>query len=317
MVQKTFRSWSMALVLVLLPIPASATFHLMKIVEVFPGTAADPTAQYIMLQMYAADQNFVGGHSVDVFDANGVSLGEFTFGSAVANGASGATILLATPDAVALFGIPADLTMTAAIQASGGAACWGKPFTVDCVAWGNFSAPSALPISPGTPFNAQTGLILGQAMHRDFTDSFGTTTAFALADPVPRNNAGQSGTLRETPIPAATATPTPTVTPGAEGCAGDCDGSGQVTVDEIVRLVNIALGNGATSDCAPGDVNHDGHITVDEIVKAVDNALGGCGVPAVLSTETPTPTSAPPAPADTETPTPTVFIVPPYPYAPY
>ena len=49
--------------------PASASFHLMKVVEIFPGTAAAPNAQYVVLQMYSAGQNFVGGHAVTVFNS--------------------------------------------------------------------------------------------------------------------------------------------------------------------------------------------------------------------------------------------------------
>jgi hypothetical protein len=60
-------------------------------------------------------------------------------------------------------------------------------------------------------------------------------------------------------------------------CAGDCDGSGDVTVDEIITLVNIALGNAPVTTCEAGDANHDGQITVEEIVTAVNNALNGCG----------------------------------------
>jgi len=299
---------TLGLVLHLLSLPAVAAFHLIKIVEVFPGTASNPAAQYVMLQMYAAGENFVGGHFVDVFDANGASLGGGNFGAAVPNGANGSTLFVATADAVALFGIEADLIMTAAIDAAGGAACWGRPFAVDCVAWGEFSAPGALPVSPGTPFNAPAGLVLGQAMHRDIIDGFGNTTNFAFAAPAPKNNAGEIGRLSETPVPDATSTPTPTVTPRDGGCAGDCDASGQVTVDEIVLLVNIALGNADISGCGAGDMNQDGHITVDEVLAAVEKALGGCGSPVVVPTETAVPTTAPPVP-----PTPTPFL-PPFPY---
>lgn len=61
-----------------------------------------------------------------------------------------------------------------------------------------------------------------------------------------------------------------------QACPGDCDGSGQVTVDEILRAVNIALGAGETADCRNADANGDSLVTVDEIVNAVTNALGGC-----------------------------------------
>jgi D-alanyl-D-alanine carboxypeptidase len=60
---------------------------------------------------------------------------------------------------------------------------------------------------------------------------------------------------------------------------------GTVTVDEILTMVNIALGNSPISDCLPGDANHDGQITVDEILTAVNNALNGC--PPVEPTPTP------------------------------
>jgi hypothetical protein len=59
-------------------------------------------------------------------------------------------------------------------------------------------------------------------------------------------------------------------------CAGDCDGDGSVTVDEILRLVNIALGSIAVGECPAGDVDGNGDITVDEILTAVSSALAGC-----------------------------------------
>ncbi len=59
-------------------------------------------------------------------------------------------------------------------------------------------------------------------------------------------------------------------------CTGDCDTSSDVTVDEIITLVNIALGNAALSSCTAGDANGDNQVTVDEIVAAVNNALNGC-----------------------------------------
>jgi hypothetical protein len=59
-------------------------------------------------------------------------------------------------------------------------------------------------------------------------------------------------------------------------CAGDCSGDRRVTVDEILTMVNIALGNADVSACMAGDPNHDGQITVDEILAAVNNALNGC-----------------------------------------
>jgi hypothetical protein len=86
-------------------------------------------------------------------------------------------------------------------------------------------------------------------------------------------------TLVPSVTPTATATmstPTPTSTPRPPVCLGDCDGDGQVTVDEIIIMVNIALGTISVSECEAGDIDSSGTITVDEIVTAVNLALDGC-----------------------------------------
>jgi len=78
------------------------------------------------------------------------------------------------------------------------------------------------------------------------------------------------------PTPTATAAPPPTPTPPTAPCAGDCNGNGAVTVDELVKGVNTALGSLPPSACAAADVNGDGVVTVNELVKAVNAALGSC-----------------------------------------
>jgi hypothetical protein len=77
--------------------------------------------------------------------------------------------------------------------------------------------------------------------------------------------------------------PCPTPTPTS--CVGDCGGDGTVTVDELLTMVNIALGNMDVSSCSAGDDNDDGQITVDEILNAVNNALQG-GLPPGALTQT-------------------------------
>jgi len=62
----------------------------------------------------------------------------------------------------------------------------------------------------------------------------------------------------------------------ATSCAGDCNQNNQVTVDEVLVLVNIALGNMGSSACLAGDGNKDSQVTVDEILAAVHRALDGC-----------------------------------------
>jgi len=73
-------------------------------------------------------------------------------------------------------------------------------------------------------------------------------------------------------------------------CAGDCDESGQVTVDEVLTLVNAALGNALAAACDPGDIDHNSRITVDEILSAVNNTLNGCAL-SLTATPSATPTA--------------------------
>jgi hypothetical protein len=63
---------------------------------------------------------------------------------------------------------------------------------------------------------------------------------------------------------------------GADTCVGDCDNAGQVTVNEILEMVNIALDLDNVAACRAGDARGDGAITIDEILTAVTLALTGC-----------------------------------------
>jgi photosystem II stability/assembly factor-like uncharacterized protein len=65
----------------------------------------------------------------------------------------------------------------------------------------------------------------------------------------------------------------------AQDCVGDCNGDGEVTVDEIITGVGIALGDLPVENCTVFDGNGDGSVTVDEILVAVANALDGCSEP--------------------------------------
>jgi hypothetical protein len=71
-------------------------------------------------------------------------------------------------------------------------------------------------------------------------------------------------------------TPTPTPSPAPVRCQGDCGGDGQVTVDELVTMVRIALGDAAVAGCPDSDVDGDGAISIDELILAVTRALAGC-----------------------------------------
>jgi hypothetical protein len=109
----------------------------------------------------------------------------------------------------------------------------------------------------------------------------GTPTETSTASPTraQTQTATATATVSSTTPPSAgptnTATATATITVGIP-CAGDCDGSGEVTIDELITLVNIALGSLPVTNCPAGDVDHDGMIAINEIVAAVGNALNGC-----------------------------------------
>jgi hypothetical protein len=62
----------------------------------------------------------------------------------------------------------------------------------------------------------------------------------------------------------------------AQPCAGDCDDSGDVTVNEVVKTVNMALGTMPMTACANVDMNADERVAIDEVVGAVQSSIRGC-----------------------------------------
>jgi hypothetical protein len=78
-------------------------------------------------------------------------------------------------------------------------------------------------------------------------------------------------------------------------CTGDCDGSGSISVGELVVGVNIALGGRPLDDCPSFDRNGNGRVDIGELLAAVAAALGACPTPAAtatpVATETPTATA--------------------------
>ena len=76
--------------------------------------------------------------------------------------------------------------------------------------------------------------------------------------------------------PCVTAVPMTVATVVVSACIGDCDGSGEVTVNELITMVNIALDAAPLAACTAGDSDGSGDITIDEIIAAVNTALDGC-----------------------------------------
>lgn len=154
--------------------PALASFHLMQVREVYPGSVASPDSEYVELQMWSGGQNLVGGHFARTFDATGTPVATSTFPANVPNAANQSTLLLATPQAEAEFGIVADGPLMPGIAPAGGAVCWE---TIDCVSWGNFAG--SLPSPAGAPA-APAGIPDGMALRRSI--SRGCATALESLD---------------------------------------------------------------------------------------------------------------------------------------
>ncbi len=131
-----------------------------------------------------------------------------------------------------------------------------------------------------TPTSAVTSTATSTATHNETPTRSPALTAVPsatlTATPQPSPTATVENTATVTASPALTPTatvPTPTRVPT---CVGDCNGDGHVTIDEILIMVNIALGNTTPGACVAGDANSDGQVTVDEILAAVNNGLNGC-----------------------------------------
>jgi hypothetical protein len=184
-----------ALAFLVAPAGASASFHLMQIREVYPGSAASQESKYVELQMYAGGENHVGGHTVRIFNAAGTVISTSTFTADVANGANQSTIVLATPQAEEQFGINADLAISSPAQfgPAGGAVCWEE---LDCVSWGSFSGNLPSPAgAPAAPAGIPDGMALSRSIARGCAtlldppdDSNNSAADFASVSPAPRPN---------------------------------------------------------------------------------------------------------------------------------
>jgi cytochrome c peroxidase len=62
-------------------------------------------------------------------------------------------------------------------------------------------------------------------------------------------------------------------------CTGDCNLDRNVTIDELIAAVNVALENSPLAACVVADSNGDGMVAINELIAAVDAASGGCGSP--------------------------------------
>jgi hypothetical protein len=96
-------------------------------------------------------------------------------------------------------------------------------------------------------------------------------------DAIPSDGTMLDITFGDEAVATPTATPTATVTPTPEtSCIGDCNGDGEVSINELVLATNIALGLTDLDQCPSLDADGNGAVTVDEVLQAVANLLNGC-----------------------------------------
>jgi hypothetical protein len=174
----------------IVPAAASASFHLNKISEVFPGNA--PGAGYIEIQAYSNGENFLAGHSVTIYDATGAQKASIAL-STVPNGQSQRTTLIGGSALPA--GVSPDVSredLNTLMSKTGGAVCYD---VLDCVSWGKFDGP-ALPSPTGTPV-APDGIPNGSSITRDI--SAGCKTLLEAGDDTNDSAADFDVTTNRTP----------------------------------------------------------------------------------------------------------------------
>lgn len=208
------------LVLVSVPRPSHALFHLAVIDEIMTSHGGDPNVQFVEIKMLTIVQAFVTDTVLGAFDASGAYLGDVLIvpGDVFQNGPD-VRWLMATAAFENLSGLTPDFLMPATLPTGGGMVCWGAPGVaapdpnswehsdpnqyVDCVAYGSYSGPSNALTGNPTPLNAD-----GHSLVRS-SETNDNETDFGCGDPAtPENNAPQSASVDATvPCPSIPAVP--------------------------------------------------------------------------------------------------------------
>jgi hypothetical protein len=273
--------------------PAWAPFHQAVIQQVYFGSEDCPDSQFVMIRTLNAFMVFVNGQGVHTQNADGSAGPVFgTFDHNLTRTDAGVAMLIGTHAAAEQFGIAFDQEVDGRLIQPDGRVCFGifAGNPVDCVAYGAFTGDNA---PHGQPAIAPE---LGKAIVRR-SESDNNFNDFRLGDPVPENNAGQTGTRGACGGAAPTETPTSTPVVGPR-CVGDCNGDGSVAINELITAVNIALGNSPPSIC-PALCSEDG-LDISCLIRMVLSALDGCQLVA-----SPTPTGIPGGTATATVPQPT------------
>ena len=139
--------------------------------------------------------------------------------------------------------------------------------------------PTATPTSTPTVTPTSTATPTVTATNTATPTSTPTDTPTRTPSETPTVTPTPTVTATGTPSPTTTGTPSPTGTPTATAtppCTGDCDGTGGVTFQELMAVVEKALENGTR--CSNADPSQGGGVMLDELIRAVNDAASGCGV---------------------------------------
>ena len=68
----------------------------------------------------------------------------------------------------------------------------------------------------------------------------------------------------------------PSPSPTTAGCTGDCSGDGRITIDEVVRGINIALDRLPLGMCPSFDRNGDIRVGINELMQAIAALFDDC-----------------------------------------
>ncbi|MGZ8666389.1 MAG: hypothetical protein ACXWZM_04690 [Solirubrobacterales bacterium] len=191
--------------------PASASFHLMKIREVYPGSSAAPGSDFVVLQMTSSGQNFVNGHEITLYGAAGSLSATVPMNKMVDKGANQSTILLAGSGYAAAFpsGPGADFTNAdLSLSPAGGAVCFPDGIPADCVSWGSFTPPVAGLPSPSAPNASPAGISDGKALERSISAGCAT-----LLEPGDDTDSSAADFSEVSALPRSNST-----TPSEQGC---------------------------------------------------------------------------------------------------
>ncbi|MFI5366028.1 MAG: protease pro-enzyme activation domain-containing protein [Candidatus Binatia bacterium] len=255
---------------------------------------ADGRGRSVNVLSSDANVTAVGGTSLDPgFDANGNATGyvnEFVWNDVDGAGGGGVSTLVTKPGYQSVPGVPAD-----GFRDQPDVSLLASPSTPGFVMVVEGGVTVAGGTSGSAPSWAGIVALLNQGRHMDGSGPLNATlytlgrNQYASNGPavfhdITHGNNSFDGVLGYGAGPGydlASGLGTPDVTVlaktlGVVTCAGDCNGDGQVTVNEILTGVNIALGTAPLSVCMPLDTNGDGVVTVDEILTAIAHALSGC-----------------------------------------